>query len=680
MKYSKLLQPITINGMELKNRICMTAIELNYCTEGHGQVSEQIKGFYNARAEGGAALMIVGGCRFDEYGAAGTSFISIEDDSYVPGHMELTEGVHQRGGKIALQLYHAGRYVKQKSLKAVGLEAALAPSAVPTSYTGFEMPVEMTVEQIQTVIAKCAAGAQRAKKAGYDAVELVGSAGYLISQFLSPLTNQRTDAYGGSFDNRTRFARELIAAVRQAVGPDYPIIMRVAGNDFVPGSNTNVEAVQFCKVYEACGIDMLDVTGGWHETRIPQLPGDVPHGGFAYLAQTIKAAVSIPVFIANRIQDPYVAEAILEMGQADGVGMCRTLLADPQLPNKAQAGLEKEIRHCVGCNQGCLASTWFGKPVACLVNADAGREYLPKTERAAKSKNLLVVGAGPAGMEFAFRAGARGHQVTIWEKSDRLGGQLHMVATPPGKRDFNSLIPYYEAMLKKHNVTVVTGKEATPESIRAAGFDEVIIAAGAQPRTIEIQDNKGNIPVVTAFDVLDHEVIPGKNVIIVGGGAIGCETAQFLAQQGAIDPEKLFFLTIHKAEKPEYINELVNHSVRTINIVEIAPRVGSGFDAGCAWPVLKDLKRLQVGQYTNAKILSTSEGSALIEYKDKEGAVHRTELPCDTIVLSVGSLPCNGLFDAMKDSAVKIHQIGDGQKVGRVLDAVRQAADLAEQI
>lgn len=680
MKYNKLFQPITINGMELKNRICMTAIELNYCTEGHGQVSQQLKDFYNARAEGGAGLIVVGGCRFDEYGAAGNAFVSIEDDSYVPGHKELTEGVHRRGGKIALQLYHGGRYVKRKGLNAVGLEAALAPSAVPTSYTGFEMPVEMTVEQIKTIITKCAAAAVRAKTAGYDAVELVGSAGYLITQFLSPLTNKRTDEYGGSFDNRMRFARELIAAVRAAVGPDYPIIMRVAGNDFVAGSNTNVEAVEFCKVYEACGIDMLNVTGGWHETRVPQLPGDVPHGAFAYLAQTIKAAVSIPVFVANRIQDPYVAESILEMGQADGVGLCRTLLADPQWPNKAQTGREAEIRRCVGCNQGCLAATWFAKPVACLVNADAGHEAEMKGTPAQQKKKLLVVGAGPAGMEFAWRAAARGHQVTIWEKSQRLGGQLHMVATPPGKHDFLDLIPYYETMLKKYGVQVVTGQEATPENIERAGFDEVVVATGAQPRVIDIADNKGNIPVVTAFDVLNRQVIPGKHVIIVGGGAIGCETAQFLAQQGALDAEKLFFLTIHKAETPEYIDQMVNHSVRTINIVEIAPKVGSGFDPGCSWPVLKDLKRLQVGQYTNAHIVCTSESAAVVDYTDKEGAAHRVELPCDTIVLSVGSLSDNKLFEQLKNGKRPVHLIGDGQKVGRVLDAVRQAADLAEQI
>lgn len=680
MKYNKLFQPIQINSMELKNRICMTAIELNYCAEGHGQVSEQLKEFYFARAEGGVGLIVVGGCRFDEYGAAGSAFISLEDDSYCQGHKELTEGVHQRGAKIALQLYHGGRYVHRRGLALVGLEAALAPSAVPSPYTHFEMPQEMTIEQIQTVIRKCAETALRAKNCGYDAVELVGSAGYLITQFLSPLTNKRTDEYGGSFENRTRFPRELIAAVRKAVGGDYPIIMRMAGNDFVAGSNTNAEAVEFAKVYEACGIDLLSVTGGWHETRVPQLPGDVPHGAYAYLAQSIKQAVSTPVFVANRIQDPYVAETILEVGQADGVGMCRTLLADPQWPNKTMEGREKELRRCVGCNQGCLAATWFAKPVGCLVNGECGHEHLLKQEPAAAVKRLLVVGAGPAGMEFAIRAAERGHQVTIWEKSDRIGGQLHMVATPPGKHDFKDLVDYYGTMLKKYQIPVVLNQEATKENLTATEFDEVIITTGAQPRTIEIQNNKGNLPVVTAFDVLDRKIIPGQNVVIVGGGAIGCETAQFLAQQGALDPEKLFFLTIHKAESPETLDALVNHSMRQVNIVEIAPKVGSGFDQGCAWPILKDIKRLNVGQYTNAQITATTDHSVLVEYKDKEGTVQHTELSCDTIVLSVGSVSDNTLYNSMADTGCKVHLLGDAQKVGRVMDAVRQAVDLAAAI
>ena len=671
MKYNHLFQPLSIGGLELRNRICMTAIHLNYCDETKGYPSEKFKEFYYRRAEGGAALVTVGGCRFSAEGAVGAGFMSLEDDSYIEPWKEFAQAMHKRGAKVAVQLYHAGRYSRSARMPE-GMQA-LAPSAVFTTFT-HETPKEMTLEEIKMVIDRQREGARRVKEAGFDAVEVLGSAGYLITQFLSPVTNLRTDEYGGSYENRCRFPREIMAAVREGVGPDFPIIVRMAGNDFIPGSNTNVEAAQFAKMYEECGANILSVTGGWHETRVPQLPGEVPHGGYAYLARAIKAAVSIPVIAANRIQDPFVAEEILATGEADCVGMCRTLLADPEWPNKAMAHQEDEIRRCVGCNQGCLAATFFGKQVGCLVNSMCGREDTVQLSPAAEAKNVLVIGGGPAGMEFALRAAERGHAVSLWEKNKSLGGQLELVAAPPGKEDFKSLVHYYEVVLKKAGVEVICGKEATLDEVKFGGFDEIIVATGAVPRTISVE-NPGNIPVVTAFDVLGSEVIPGKNVVVVGGGAIGCETAQLLAHRSAISPDELFFLSIHKAENPERIQELVNRSWRTINIVEIAPKLGSGFDAGCAWPVLKDLNRLAVGQYANAQIVSTTENSATISYKNKEGTALQVELPCDTIVLCVGSLPEHTLYDQLIQAGCKAQLIGDGRKVGRVLDAVHEAID-----
>lgn len=337
MEYQHLFQPLTVNGMRLKNRICMTAMHLNYCAETAGRPSEQFKRFYFARAEGGAALITVGGCRFSPEGAVGRGFISLEDDSFIAPWREFNEEMHRRGARVAVQLYHAGRYSRQARIPE-GM-TAWAPSAVYASYTG-ETAKEMTLEEIHIVIQRAAAAARRAREAGFDAVELLASAGYLVTQFLSPLTNRRNDPYGGSVENRCRFPRELLTAVRRAVGPDYPVLVRMSGSDFVPGSNTNAEAVQFARIYEKFGADMLSVTGGWHETRVPQLPGEVPHGGFVYLARAVKEAVSIPVIAAKRIQDPGLAEEILAMEQADCVGMSRTLLADPEWPRKAQAHRE----------------------------------------------------------------------------------------------------------------------------------------------------------------------------------------------------------------------------------------------------------------------------------------------------------------------------------------------------
>lgn len=673
MEDRKLFQPLAVNGMQLKNRICMTAIQLNYCAESGGGPSEQFRRFYRERAAGGVGLITVGGCRFSPEGAVGLGFMSLERDDLMEPWAEFTDEMHRLGAKVAVQLYHAGRYSRQSRMPE-GM-TALAPSAVYTSYTR-ETAREMTREEIGAIVEREAAAARRAQKAGFDAVEILGSAGYLISQFLSPLTNLRTDEYGGSLENRFRFPREILKAVREAVGPDYPILVRMAGNDFVPGSNTNAEAVEFAGMYEACGADMLSVTGGWHETRVPQLPGEVPPGGFVYLARAIRQAVQIPVIAANRIQDPYLAEEMLSMGETDCVGMCRALLADPQWPEKVRSGREREIRHCTGCNQGCLSATFFNRPVGCLVNGVCGREDEVNLGPAEKKKRLLVVGGGPAGMEVALRAAGRGHSVTLWEKESRLGGQLALASVPPGKEGFAELIPYYETMLPKYGVTVALNRQAAPETILAGGFDEVILATGAQPRVIPVE-NPGEIPVVTAFDVLGHRKIPGRNVVVVGGGAIGCETAQSLARRGTISPDQLFFLTIHKAETPARLEELAAKSWRTVNLVELAPQIGSGFDAGCAWPVLKDLKRLGVGCYVNAKIVTTTADHATIAYQDQTGAVCSVNLPCDTIVLCVGSLPENTLFHELEDMGCRVHLLGDGKKTGRVMDAMRQAIDLA---
>ena len=676
MIYQHLFQPIHINGMELRNRICMTAMHLNYCTDTGGRPSPAFQNFYYQRAEGGAGLFTVGGCRFSPEGAVGKGFISLEDDSFVEPWQEFTREMHRRGAKVAVQLYHAGRYSRQARMPE-GMYA-LAPSSIYCSYT-HETAREMSEEDIRTVIAREAAAALRAKNAGFDAVEILSSAGYLISQFLSPLTNHRSDAYGGTPENRFRFARETLLAVREAVGPRFPILVRMAGNDFVSGSNTNEEAVQIARLYEACGADMLSVTGGWHETKIPQLPAEVPHGGFVYLAQAIKDAVGIPVIAANRIQDPALAEQILALGQADCIGMSRTLVADPAWPVKAMEHRESEIRPCVGCNQGCLSSAFFDKPVRCLVNGMCGREGTLPPSPAQQPKRILVVGGGPAGMEFAVRAAGRGHQITLWEQSSYLGGQLTLASVPPGKADFAALIPYYEVMLSKAGVQVKLGMEATADLIRQSGFDTVVLATGAVPKEVPIT-NPGKRPVYNVSQILSREIMPGWHVVIVGGGAVGCETAQYLGRQSAISPEELFFLTIHSAETPAKLHTLLNQCRRTLHIVELAPKLGSGFDAGCGWPVMKDLRRLGVGMYTNASIVHTTDHSAVISFQDRSGDAQQIEVPCDTILLCTGSLPKCGLYTALKSSGQEVHLLGDCRTPGRILDAVHSALDLASQI
>lgn len=674
MRYDRLFSPITINGLELKNRIVMTAIHCNYTPNGYA--SPRFKEFYWTRAEGGAGLFVVGGCRFDKMCGNTWDMMSLLDDSYIPGYKEFTDGMHQRGAKVAVQLFHSGRYAKERYLNG---GKAIAPSAVYTPYTK-ETAREMTKEEIAQTIQNWAAGALRAKKAGFDAVEIVASAGYLICQFISPLTNLRTDEYGGSWENRTRFVRELMAALREAVGKDYPIFFRISGNDFVKGSNTNAEAVEFAKLLDQLGVDMISVTGGWHETKIPQLPGEVPHGQYAYLGAAIKAAVKCPVLMANRMNRPAVGENILAMESADLIGVCRTLMADPQWPNKVKEGRENEIRPCVACNQGCLASTFFGKPPKCLVNGTAGREYELSFPAVEKVKNILVVGAGPAGCEFALRAAERGHKVTVWEKSSQVGGWISLVAAPPGKKDFHYLTGYYKTILDKAGIPVVLNREAAAHEIRSADFDEVVIATGGMPRNIPL-DTDGSVQVVFAEDVLAGEVVAGRRVVVLGGGAVGCETAQLLAHNSSINAEQLMFLSAHHAETPERIEELLNLSRRDITVVELAPKAYSGFDLGCAWPIVKDLKRFRVPVHTSTAVRCLRDGKVMAEKTDAEGSKTQLEIPCDTLVLAVGTISQRGLYDELKEElGERIHILGNAQEPGRIMDAVRQADELAAVI
>lgn len=672
MKYDRLFEPITINGMTLKNRIVMPAMHCHYNDDG--MANERLSEFYFKRAEGGAGLIIIGGCRFDDYGAP-SGMISFQEDRFIPGYKAFAAGIHARGAKVAAQLYHAGRYTRTKSLS--DGRQALAPSAVFCTFTN-ETAKEMTRDEIKEVIQKWGEAAARVKAADFDAVEILGSAGYLICQFLSPVTNLRTDEYGGSWENRTRFPLEVIAAVRAQVGPDFPIIMRISGNDFVKGSNTNEEAVEFAKLIEKAGVDMINVTGGWHETVIPQLPGEVPRGMYTYLAAGVKRAVSIPVVACNRLGNPEVALETLAMNKSDLVGLSRVLLADPEWPNKVKEGRADEIRHCVACNQGCLANTFFGKPVECLVNGVGGHEYRIRRTPAAQQKNLLVIGGGPGGMEFALEATQRGHRVTLWEKSNRLGGQLHLVCAPEGREEFATLIRYYETMLKKRGVEVVLEKEATAEEIVNSVYDEVVIATGADARMINLPTD-GSVDIVSAADVLSKAYIPGARVVVVGGGAVGCETAQLLLRHGAINADQLMFLTTQRAEKPEKIADLVGHSMRTVHIVEMTKRIGSGFAPGCGWPILKDLGRLGVKKHVLSQVQGIKDGQVMITTTGEAGETQEA-IPCDTVVLAVGVVSNTALYETLKAQNANVHLLGDAQKVGKILDAIHQAIELANAL
>lgn len=668
MKYRRLFTPITINGMELKNRIVMPAMHHLYTDRG--LCTDRFAQYYWKRVEGGAGLIITGSCRFDQYGAKDNS-MSLADDETIAGWQGFTQGVHDRGGKVAVQLYHAGRYVPARDVPCG--KPALAPSPVYCPYTR-ETPPEMTVEQIHEVTENWARGAARARAAGFDMAEIIASAGYLIPQFLSPVTNQRTDEYGGSWENRCRFPLEVIRAVRAAVGPDYPISLRICGNDFIPGSNTNEEWAAFAPLAQEAGVDLLNVTVGWHESRVPQITGEVAWGGLAFNGKAIRDSVSIPVAIGGRVTRPETAEEILALGCGDLVTLGRALLADPEWPRKAREADESAIRPCMGCNQGCLANTFFDRPITCLANPLCGTPEEIALPPVSEKKNVLVAGGGPAGCEAAFRLAQRGHRVTLWEASDQLGGQLGLASRLVSRGDFRGLIDFYAVNLPRLGVTVEYGRRGTPEEIAKLGFDHVVAATGGVPNEPALPLEPGCVPVYTAAQVIRGEVFPGRRVLVIGGSYIGCETARLLARQGSLSPEQLYHLFVNRAETAQRLEKLVNRSDRQVILAEKGPKIGFGYESGTGWPALGELNRLGVRMMKNTQITAIGSGGVLCRVTDKEGNVTTQTLECDTVVSAAGVRPGCPLADGLRALNVPVTVVGNAQQLGRAIGAICMGA------
>jgi len=657
--FPKLFSPIKIGPVEVRNRIAMPAFGLLYAEKR--QCSQRMVDFYEARAKGGCGLLIVGGIGIDFLGS-GWAMPTLEADEYIPGFAKLAQACLRHGAKVFVQLFHSGRY--QHSMLING-QKAVAPSAVASRYTK-EEPRELKREEILEIEEKYAAAAERAKKAGLDGVEVIASAGYLISQFLSPLTNLRTDDYGGGFENRVRFGREVIEKVRGRVGRDFAVTVRVAGNDFMPGSNRNPESAETCKVFVKAGADAINVTGGWHETQVPQLPMMVPRGAFVYLAGGIRRAVSVPVLASNRIVAPAQAEEILADGLADMLCVGRAQIADPEWANKAREGRAEEIRPCVGCMQGCMDRIFSGKPLACLCNPQAGYEAERKLEPAATKKRIVVIGAGPGGLEAACTAARRGHQVTVLEKSKTIGGQLPLVAAPPGREEFGSLLKFYQAEVKRLKIAVKLGKPATAAMVKRMKPDAVIVATGSEAIVPPIP-GVDRPEVVTAWAALSGQAELGRRVAVIGGGAVGVETAIFIAAKGTLPAEVLKFLFIHEAEDIETLKKLAVHGSREVAILEMLPRVGQDLGQTSRWVLMKELKTLGVDTLTGAKVTEIKAGEVLYQSGDQTRS-----LACDSVVLALGSRSVDGLAMELEQSGLLVRKVGDTISPRKVMDAVHE--------
>lgn len=663
----KLFTPLAIGPLTIKNRVVMPAMHLGYTPEGY--VTDQLIDFYAERAYGGAGLIIVGGCPVDEFSGM-QAMILLNDDKFIPGLARLTKAIKDGGALAAAQLYQAGRYTFSAF---IGGKQAISASAVRSKFTG-ETPREMTKEDIQTVIAAFAAATRRAKEAGFDAVELLGSAGYLISQFLSPLTNFRKDEYGGSFENRMRFGLEAAETVRRAAGPHMAVIVRLAGNDFMPGSNTNAEAAEFAVKLEKVGVDCFNITGGWHETRVPQLTMDMPRGGFVYLAQGIKEKTSLPVIACNRINHPDVAEKVLVENRADLVGVARGMIADPEWVNKAQSGRTDLIALCIGCNQGCFDHVFALQPVECLVNPRASREAKLQVKPASVRKKVLVIGGGPAGLTMAKVAAQRGCQVKLVEKSSSLGGQINIASALRVRAEFKTLITNAEAQAREAGVEIILNTEAGPTLLEKEKPDVVVVATGGNPIAPPIPGAAGP-NVVQAWDVLTDKVQAGKRIVVIGGGAVGCEVALYLAQIGALTPDELHYLFLTRAETPEVLYRLASHGYKEVTMIEMASRIGSDIGQSTGWIVRQDLGRSKVRVLTETKALEIMPEGVKVE-KHGETAV----LSADTVVLAVGTRSENSLYQSLKDLHPNVLLVGDADKPAKALNAVHQAFKMACEI
>jgi len=665
-----IFEPIIINQRQVKNRIYMPAMHLGMAVDY--EVTDPLVDFYRERARGGAGLICVGYATVDEL-SGNTTNIGAHEDRFIPGLSRLAGTIKENGACSAVQLNHAGRYNFSFFLNG---QQPVAPSAVASRMTK-ETPRALTIPEIRTIVERFARAAGRVQAAGFDAVEILSGTGYLISEFLSPLTNQREDGYGGPLENRMRFGLEIMQAVRAAVGPDFPVIVRMNGNDFMKGGQNRRELQVYARaLQETGGVDALSINVGWHEARVPQITTAVPRGAFAYLARAIKAQITLPVIYGHRVNDPATARELLLDEMCDMVAMGRGLIADPYLPEKTLQKRETEIVHCVACAQGCFDNLFKLKSVECLCNPQAGHEAeCRKTARAEAPKTVMVVGGGAAGMRAALTAAERGHNVHLYEASDQLGGQLYLAAAPPGRLEFAQLARDLATQVALSPVKVHLNTAVDEKQLVGDRPDHVILATGGQPITPPIP-GIDNAHVVQAWDVLRNRVRTGRRVVVIGGGAVGVETALFLAEKGTLSAETLKFLMVNQAEPLEDLYDLAITGTKEVTLIEMIDRIGQGLGKTTRWTLLQDMQRTSVRVMSATQALEITPGNVVVE--TAEGG--QTEIPADTVVLGVGAQPYRPLVGTLEKLNIPYTTVGDAYQVATAFEAMHSGFRAASAI
>jgi 2,4-dienoyl-CoA reductase (NADPH2) len=662
-----LFKKIHIGAVEVKNRLYMPAMHLNMCK--NFLVTEQLLEFYRERAKGGVGLISVGYATVDEFSGSPTN-IGAHRDEHLPGLAALAEAIHYGGAKATVQLNHAGRY---NSSFFLGGKKPVAPSPVPCRLTR-ETPEELTAEKIKATIRRFADAAGRVRDAGFDLVEILAGTGYLISEFLSPLTNKREDEYGGSLENRMRFGLEVIHEIKIGVGDDFPILVRLNGNDFMDGGIGAEELLNFAVALEAAGVDALCVNVGWHEAQVPQIVTKVPRGAFSYLARDIKQQVAVPVIASHRINDPAIARLLVEEGFCDMVALGRALIADPYFPEKAHTGREKEIVHCVACGQGCFDNLVKMKPIECLCNPRAGHEHEAQPAKSAQPKKVMVVGGGVAGMSAAIAAAELGHRVSLFEAGLRLGGQLHLAGAPPGRGEFLVFAEDLACQVVLHGISVRLHHPVDENTLREEKPDFLVLATGGAPITPAIPGvTQGHV--VQAWDVLAGKVATGRRVVIVGGAAVGVETALLLAEKGTLSGEEIKFLLVNGAVAPEKLYKLATRGTKEVTIVEMVDSLGSNFGKSTRWGMLQDVGRYGVKTMLQTKVLEITEHGVRVE---RGGETQ--ELPADSVVLAVGTRSVNPLQQVAEALDIRCAVVGDALAPATVFEANHQGYNTGKNI